>query len=91
MPKGPSLAGQGLLYFSSKYNFNPHLPFKLIYKIKNEEDKDINFVLNYKLPDPYRLKSFSSNINDKKKLKSFFKIFNNNKYETLLVVLLLFQ
>ena len=82
--KGPSLAGQGLLYFSSKYNFNPHLPFKLIYKIKNEEDKFINFVLNYKLPDPYRLKSFSSNINDKKKLKTFFKIFNNNKYETVI-------
>ena len=33
--KAPNIAGQGLLYFSSKFKLNPHAPIDIIYNIKN--------------------------------------------------------
>ena len=37
--KAPNIAGQGLLYFSSKFKLNPHAPIDIIYKIKNNDGK----------------------------------------------------
>ena len=56
--KGPNIDGQGLLYFSSKYQFNLHLPFKLIYKLENDNKEEVNFSLDYTLPKVYFLKDY---------------------------------
>ena len=57
--EAPNIAGQGLIYLSSKFNINPQLPLELVYNINNKEDNKVKFNLNYKLPTEYYLKSFS--------------------------------
>ena len=58
--EAPNIAGQGLIYLSSKFNINPQLPLELVYKINNQQDNKIKFYLNYELPVDYHLKSFSN-------------------------------
>ncbi len=81
--KGPELASQGLIYFSSKYGFNPHLPFEVIYKIKNENAKNIEFSLNYLLPKSYHLQDFNKNIQSSSNDISIIKSFSQNLYATI--------
>ena len=79
--KASNLDGQGLLYFSSKYKFNPHLPFKLIYKLENEDQEQVKFSLDYTLPKVY-LKDYENNADSD--YKSLSNIFSENKLETII-------
>ena len=80
--KGPNIDGQGLLYFSSKYQFNPHLPFKLIYKLENENKEEVNFSLDYTLPKVYFLKDYKNNVSDN--YNTFLNILSKNKLEIII-------
>ena len=94
--KAPNIAGQGLLYFSSKFKLNPHAPIDIIYNIKNNDGKKVAFNLNYKLPEVYHLDTFNNVKLNKSETFSLLNIFNKNKLETItslltvLVVLLVF-
>ena len=94
--KAPNIAGQGLLYFSSKFKLNPHAPIDIIYNIKNNDGKKVAFNLNYKLPKVYHLDAFNNVKSNKSETFSLLNIFKKNKLETItslltiLVVLLVF-
>ncbi len=56
--KSPVLSSQGLIYLNSKSNLNPQEPFKIIYLIKNDKNKEVAFSLSYQLPKSYNKSSF---------------------------------
>ncbi len=94
--KAPNIAGQGLLYFSSKFKLNPHAPIDVIYNITNNDGKKVSFNLIYKLPEIYHLDAFDNLKLKKLETFSLLNIFYKNKLETItslltiLVVLLVF-
>ena len=94
--KAPNIAGQGLLYFSSKFMLNPHEPVEIIYKIMNDDKEKIEFNLKYKLPELYYLSTFRSIKTKNVETFSLLNIFSQNKLEsitsiiTILIVLSVF-
>ena len=94
--KAPNIAGQGLLYFSSKFKLNPHKPVEIIYKIMNDDKEKIEFNLKYKLPELYYLSTFRSIKTKNVETFSLLNIFSQNKLEsitsiiTILIVLSVF-
>ena len=86
--EAPNIAGQGLIYLSSKFNINPQLPLELVYKINNQQDNKIKFYLNYELPVDYRLKSFSNVNSHSTKIDSNLSIiWKNNIFNIFLTIL----
>lgn len=84
----PNIAGQGLIYISSKYKLNPQLPIDLVYKINNKENNSIYLNTLYALPKSYYLKEFVEvNNSNKKESNTINTIWKNNKLNILLLII----
>ncbi len=89
--KGPEISGQGLLYFSSNFGFDPHQPFEVVYQLNNDDGEDINFTLSYTLPEVYHLRDFKNKLDITSNEISIFNALSQNTFATILSFITIFS